>query len=127
MITIKNIAAQGDVLFRRIQQVPRAAAERPRDPSEPLVVAHSETGHHHVIEARDATWFATNDPRIGFLRFVGPFVDVRHQRPFHTHETLRLLGEENGSTVFEVRRQRDHIPEGWRDEEDEQTWMLCQD
>jgi hypothetical protein len=112
MIAVKNSAAQGDVLFRRVERVPEGALEQPREG--PLVVAHSETGHHHVIEAPEARLFTTINPLICYLRFEGPFADVVHQRGFDTHETVRLLGTDAGHTCFEVRRQREYVPEGWR-------------
>jgi hypothetical protein len=106
MITVRNIAAQGDVLLRRVERIPSDAVEQPCDGR--VVVAHSETGHHHVIESPGARLFATHDPLIGYLRIDGPFADVVHERPFDTHETIRLLGAEIGPTYFEVRRQREH-------------------
>lgn len=116
MITVKRIAAQGDVLFRRVECISGDVVEQPRNG--PLIVAHSETGHHHVIESPDARLLTTLDPLVCYLRLEGPFADVMHQRPFDTHETLRLLGDESGSTYFEVRRQREHVPDGWRRVED---------
>jgi hypothetical protein len=113
MIKISKMGAQGDILFRRVVKIPSYALERPREG--PLVVAHSETGHHHVIESLHASLFSVPDLLLSYLRFDGPFADVVHQRPFDTHETLRLLGNDNGeATNFEVRRQREHAPEGWR-------------
>ena len=115
MITVKNMAAQGDVLFRRVNGIPAEAREQPR--TGPLVVAHSETGHHHVVESPGAKLFATLDPLVCYLKLETPFADVVHERPFHTHETLRLMGEERGTSYFEVRRQRESTPreEGWND------------
>lgn len=108
----EQMAAQGDVLFRRVKSIPKDAVEQPR--KGPLVVAHSETGHHHVIESPDAKLFTTADPLVCFLRLEGvPHVDVVHQRPHDTHETLRLMGGNDGA-CFEIRRQREHTPEGWR-------------
>jgi hypothetical protein len=116
MIVVKNTAAQGDVLFRRVDRVPESAVEQPR--TGPLIVAHSETGHHHVIESPGAALLTTPHPLICYLRIEGPFADVVHQRAFDTHETLRLLGNEAGPSYFEVRRQREYIAQGWRQVED---------
>jgi hypothetical protein len=69
--------------------MPLTAARR----SGPIVVAHSETGHHHVVESPDAKLLTTLEPLVCYLQFEGPFVDVVHQRPFATHATLRLLGD----------------------------------
>ena len=111
MKTIEKMGAQGDVLFRRVKSIPKDAIEQPR--KGPIVVAHSETGHHHVIDSPDVALLTTADPFVCYLRMEAPFADVVHQRPFDTHETLRLLGEQGGA-CFEVRRQREHTPEGWR-------------
>lgn len=117
MIAIQNMAAQGDVLFRRVASLPAEARAQPRNG--PLVVAHSETGHHHVIDSPDAQLFASENPFICYLRLETPFVDVVHQRSFHTHVTLRLLGHPDGKpSYFEVRRQREHSPDGDRQVED---------
>jgi len=112
MKTATHMAAQGDVLFRRIDALPENANRVYRDG--PLVVAHSETGHHHVIRSPDAELFSAKNPLISFLRIDGTFVDVEHLRDFDTHETLRLLGNETGPTYFEVRRQREHTFDNWQ-------------
>ena len=44
-----------------------------------------------------------------YLVAEGAYADVVHQRPFDTHETLRLDGP-----VWKVVRQREAAPEGWR-------------
>jgi hypothetical protein len=116
MKTVTRIGAQGDVLFRRINTLPSGAALEQRDG--PLVVAHSETGHHHVIQSPDVQLYSHDNPLVCYLRMEGAFADVEHLRPVDTHETLRLLGEHSGPTYFEVRRQREHTPEGWRKIED---------
>lgn len=112
MKEIKKLAAQGDVLFRRVKALPKDAKERARNGA--LVVAHSETGHHHVINSPDVRLFETADPFVCYLRLETPFADVEHMRPFDTHETIRLLGNKKTPSFYEVRRQREHTPEGWR-------------
>lgn len=115
MKTIENIAAQGDVLFRRIDSLPADAVEQKRKGR--LVVAHSETGHHHAVDDPAVKLFerATRDPMVCYLQIAGEYADVVHHRPHDTHETLRLLGK---GAIFEVRRQREYTPEGWRRVED---------
>lgn len=108
MKTVKQLAAQGDVMFRRVDAVPKGlVADQPGE----VVVAHSETGHHHVVEGKLVKLFR-KDPMICYLS-LGADADVVHKRPFDTHETLRL-----GKGIWEVRRQREHTPEGWRRVED---------
>lgn len=118
MKRIKKMAAQGDVLFRRVSKVPDTAkaVESKKD----HVIAHSETGHHHTVSSAGAEFFtAPGDTMTSYLRLKNDYVDVIHHRPFDTHETLRLLKDDScDETIFEIRRQREHTPEGWRRVED---------
>ena len=110
-IQIQTLGAQGDVLFRRVHTIPAAARQQTRNG--PLIVAHSETGHHHTIEAEGVIHFEVSDPLICYLRVDADHADVVHHRPYDTHATLRLP-----TGNWEVRRQREHTPEGWQRVED---------
>jgi len=112
-IRIKNLAAQGDVLFRRIDKLPEGVVEQPR--TGPLVVAHSETGHHHSIDDREVKLFERleRDPMVCYLQVAGDCANVVHHRPHDTHRTIGLT-----QGTWEVRRQREWTPEGLRRVED---------
>jgi hypothetical protein len=118
MIEIRKFAAQGDVLLRKICKLPDDVREQPRNG--PLVIAHSETGHHHTIDSPAIRHFEiANSPLVHYLQMTAGCetgIDVVHHRPWDTHETLRLLGQPGD--VWEVRRQREWTPEGWRRVED---------
>jgi hypothetical protein len=117
MIEVKKLAAQGDVLFRRVKVVPVGFVKEDR--SGPVVVAHSETGHHHEIEDLGCFRFTSpTDPMTAYLQLgdCDGGVSVVHKRAFDTHETLKLLGQPGD--VWQVRRQREWAPEGWRRVED---------
>jgi hypothetical protein len=108
--------AQGDVLFRRVSAIPKGAVPVKR--KGPIVVAHSETGHNHVIEdAHVAQFDVPENPLVCYLQLTDGCeelggVDVSHLRSWDTHETVRLLGQP--AEVWEARRQREGTPEGWR-------------
>lgn len=113
---IQEMAAQGDVLFRRIDKLPPGLLETSRNG--PLIVAHSETGHHHVIEDPVTRLFekATREPMICYLMVdgsVGAGANVVHKRQFDTHATITLA-----PGCWEVRRQEEYTPAGWRRVED---------
>ena len=111
MKTVEKMAAQGDVLFQRIDEIPKGA--KVEKASGKIVVAHSETGHHHAIERRlGVVHFRSADPLVSYLD-VPKHADVVHLRVFDTHETLRLT-----KGKWAVRRQREMTPEGWRRVED---------
>ncbi len=107
--TVEKMAAQGDVLVRRVKSIPEDAVEQKS--AGRIVVAHSETGHHHAIDFVDQSvvLFTTKDPLVSFLRVDAPHADIVHHRPWDTHGTLRLLKGD-----WEIRRQREHTPEGWQ-------------
>jgi hypothetical protein len=111
--TIEKQGAQGDVLFRRVTEIPADAVEQKPRPDGGLTVTHSETGHDHVARGERVRLFGAESSLVAYLSISGPYADVEHLRPFDTHETLRLL-----SGCWEIRRQREHSPEGWRRVED---------
>lgn len=117
MKIIERQAAQGDVLFRKIAALPEdvvpAAAE-----DGAFVVAHSETGHNHVVLDRPhVRAFAAMDelkamldgkPAM-YLVVEDEPAAVEHRRTFDTHQTIGL-----SPGIWEVRRQREYQPEGFR-------------
>ena len=113
-----TLIAQGDCLFVRVDGVP-ADAVRVETPG-PLVVAHSETGHDHVVESAGVQMYhAKHDPLSSYLLLGDAAVhgiDIVHRRAWDTHETVRLLGTPGDAWL--VRRQREWTPEGWRRVED---------
>lgn len=108
MKKIKSMAAQGDVMFIRIDDLPKNL-EVAKEENGNFIVAHSETGHHHVIDSKNAQLLIdkTND-FISYIKVSKP-AEVEHQRSFDTHESL-LLAPGN----YQVRRQREYMPEGFR-------------
>lgn len=108
MKKVKKMAAQGDVMFIRITSIPKEAVTiEAKDGL--FIVAHSETGHNHVIESRNAQLLIdkTNE-FVAYLK-ISKETEVKHQRSFDTHESL-LLTPGN----YQVRRQREYVPEGFR-------------
>lgn len=109
MKLINRLGAQGDVIFRRSQKLPDDAVDA--TPEGQIIVALSETSHHHSIAPGEAKLFerAQRDPMVCFLAVDGEHADVVHHRADHTHETVRLL-----HGLWEVKRQREWTPEGLR-------------
>lgn len=103
---IEKVGAQGDVLFMRLTAVPEGAALESEGRA---IVAHSETGHHHVVEAQGLEFFKDpKDPMTCYLRLAED-ADVVHLRPYDTHAPVTLPA---GS--WAVRRQREYTPDSWR-------------
>lgn len=113
MKTINRMGAQGDLLLRKVEALPEGLEPVPAEGGR-LIVAHSETGHHHWLAAPGCElWRSPGDPLIAYLRVSSEGADLVHARPWDTHETIRLPGG-----VYELRRQREYTPEGWRRVED---------
>lgn len=113
MKTFQDRAAQGDLLIRRVQALPAGLkpmnTERGR-----FIVAHSETGHHHVIAERPGVVvYETADPLLSYLEVIEATDEtealLEHLRGHDTHESIKI-----GVGIYELRRQREHAPEGWR-------------
>lgn len=113
MKTILKMGAQGDVCFRRVDALPSKAKAKKREGA--LVVAHSETGHDHTIDDTGVVRFDVGNPLLCYLRIDAEYADVVHHRAWDTHQTIRLEG---GGSIWEVRRQEEWTPEGWRRVED---------
>lgn len=105
--------AQGDILIIPTEQIPDRAQKLDRKGR--LIVTHSETGHHHVIDRPKVDMYQDpEDPLVAWLEVHGEeslpqIAELVHERPHDTHETIGLPPGK-----YEVRRQREYTPEGWR-------------
>lgn len=109
LITNRPVA-QGDILIIPIKAIPKTAKTVQPD-GEHFIIAHSETGHHHVIEkSRAEVYEAADNQFIAYIRTLGDGAEIEHKRPFDTHETIALSPNQS----YEVRRQREYVPEGFR-------------
>lgn len=108
MKTFTNRAAQGDVYIMRIATLPDGLiAVTPEDKH--VVIAHSETGHNHVMDAEKVEMYRLPDEIYECFIVVKEATPLEHLRSFDTHESLL---HEPG--IYRVRRQREYVPEGWR-------------
>lgn len=117
MRTFVNQAAQGDILLTRIQELPDAVSEVAPTQNGQHVVAHSETGHHHVVPCADVNYFnaandGTIDPFVSYLQ-VNKATVITHLRGFDTHEPISI-----SKGLYKINRQREHIAEGFRKAQD---------
>ena len=115
MKTFEKLAAQGDVLFERIDPDDLPDGLEVITPENGKhVIAHSETGHHHTMVAeRDKTkttlYRLPEELYECFLVVDGGDAVLEHQRSFDTHDPIKFA-----PGTYRVRRQREHTPEGYR-------------
>ena len=113
-----KIIAQGDVMLRRLPDDADVTGTVVPAIDGRLIITHSETGHHHVVCADDVTLLERPQDKAAegmeILRaIVRNPTDLVHLRSHDTHAPIRL---EPG--VYEVRRQREYTPEGYRRAQD---------
>lgn len=111
MNTFNNQAAQGDLLITRISQLPADAQALQKTGMQ--IVAHSETGHHHVMSTESATFYqAANDEFVLYV-VVDNDTTLLHERGFDTHAPISV-----GPGIYRINRQREYTPEGFRRAQD---------
>lgn len=114
MHIMNNIAAQGEAFFRRISDIPAGTEYVTSKPENgKFIVAHSESGHHHVVDADGVELLERTDDVGEGLRVLYMIVEnpttLEHLRSTDTHEPI-LFNE----GIYEVRLQREYTPEGFR-------------
>jgi hypothetical protein len=109
MKNITDIAAQGELLIligpanEGVEEIPPTA--KPVEPTNGRhVFGHSETGHHHTVEASRWQFFADAiDPNLFYFKPIDlKPTRLEHERPDHKHETLSIDAK---GAVVTVRRQ----------------------
>jgi hypothetical protein len=100
--------AQGDLNIFKAPELPEGLELAKPEKNGVHIIAHSETGHHHVISADDAMYYAI-DEFCGYLKVIKDTV-VKHLRSFDTHDSVKL---NQGETYFITRQREAHL-DGWR-------------
>lgn len=110
MRKFNKICAQGDVMFIRIDELPAGLVEdTSANEGSSIIVTHSETGHHHVMERENATMFVNEDNKLESFLTVHRNATLKHLRPHDTHETIAFTPGN-----YRVIRQREYVAEGFR-------------
>ena len=114
MKTCRVAAAQGDIIILKVSAIPATAKA-----AEPVrgrwVVTHSESGHDHVIDRPKAEMYESADDNfVAYIKTLGDGAEIVHEREHDTHETIVL----EPNRFYEVRRQREYTPEGFRRAQD---------
>jgi hypothetical protein len=99
-MNINDCARQGDVLIRRVAELPENLTQIAPE-GKGLVLAHGEaTGHAHVVNPELATLYRNGEARM--------FLNVALAGCFVTHDEHAAIAIEPGT--YEVIRQREYSP-----------------
>lgn len=116
MKSFKRIAAQGEITIIRIGDVPPKSRKRDGKPlaleGGKLIIGHSETGHHHVLERTRGAAVTVMDKAPEGMRILHAILEepnkLIHERGHDTHETIDLPP---GEYEFRIAREFDHYAE----------------
>jgi len=117
MKTFKRIAAQGEAYIMRLNpdslsQIELEDAKTAE--GDKHIIAHSETGHHHVMDRdkvevyRPKTKDSTKAVDVLYMIVKEP-TSLDHLRPYDTHESIMFEPGE-----YKVTLQQEYTPEGYR-------------
>jgi hypothetical protein len=106
MLTFKKVAAQGELTITKLDAAPKNIGNAVKPDGRVLIVGHSETGHHHVVDADCAT-LTRVDPFTAFLN-VRKATRIVHQREYDTHPPIEL---QPGMYEFRTGREFDPFEE----------------
>ena len=112
MKTFTKMAAQGDFLIIRVNDIPEEVETFDAEGNH-FVIAHSETGHNHVMERTNVKAFKPKGVKEQdlyqlFLDVSAP-TEIEHLRSFDTHESILVT-----EGKYMIRRQREYTAEGYR-------------
>jgi len=115
IIVNEQPVAQGDILIRRIDEMPSEVIKLKSQDGK-YVVAHSETGHHHAVMERPNVEFYQSkiDESIAYLKVLDSLedqipVELKHHRSFDTHQSFGLP-----KGTYEIRRQMEGSLRGFQ-------------
>ena len=109
MKQFKKQAAQGDMLITKIDKLPPDLLPMEENDDGHFIIAHSETGHNHVVLAENAhAYQAANDPFVMYL-VVNKETTLEHLRSFDTHHPIEIA-----PGTYRINRQREYTSEGFR-------------
>lgn len=111
----KNPCNQGEVRFVRLPDdtaIPKDAKKiSPINGN--VIVAHGETGHHHVMTAERTDLYQLPDDLLACLMVVKDPDELTHLRDFDKHESIAFPPGK-----YRVRRLREYTAEGFRAQQD---------
>lgn len=110
-----KVAAQGEITVIRLGDVPtdkKLLAGKPvQAENGQIIIGHSETGHHHVIDAKGASVAVLDEAPAG-MRILHAILknptSLDHLRDNHTHESIMLTP---GMYEFRIGREYDPYEE----------------
>lgn len=112
MQTFQKVCAQGELHIVRVDQLPEGLAVVPASNGH-IIVGHSETGHHHVMDVERTTMYRLPEAIYEWFLVVKEEDELKHLRPFDTHETIQFT-----PGVYRVHAGREYVSKQMRPSRD---------
>ena len=106
MLKFNRVSAQGELTITKLDKSPKNIGEPVAPVHGKLIVGHSETGHHHVVDA-DCAVLTRIDVFTAYLN-VSKLTQITHQREYDTHPPIEL---QPGMYEFRTGREFDPFEE----------------
>jgi hypothetical protein len=107
MGTFQKFAAQGEIYIMKVEKVPEGCT--PLTPENgKFIVGHSETGHHHVLDAKHTEVMVLDKPPEGMkilYAIVKEPTPLVHLRSYDTHKPIMF-----DTAIYELRIGREYDP-----------------
>ena len=87
-LEFKKTAAQGELTITKLAYPPKQLGNKEAPVNGRLIVGHSETGHHHIVDA-DCAEMTRVDEFTAYLKVSKP-TKLVHLRDFDTHQAIAL-------------------------------------
>jgi len=113
MLNFTKIAAQGELTITRVSRAPKKLGNAVAPVDSKLIVGHSETGHHHVVDA-DCAILTRLDEFTAYLD-VKKATQIDHLRSHDTHPSIAL---QPGMYEFRTGREFDPFEDAIRTSQD---------
>jgi hypothetical protein len=108
-LKFEKIAAQGELTITKLAHAPKQIGNIIAPVNGKLIVGHSETGHHHVVDA-DCAVLTRVDEFTAYLDVKKP-TQIDHLREHDTHPSIAL---QPGMYEFRTGREFDPFEEAIR-------------
>lgn len=108
-LQFNKVAAQGELTITRLSKAPKNTGAAIEAVAGKVIVGHSETGHHHVVDAGCAT-LTRIDQFTAYLDVKKP-TQIDHLRDHDTHPSIALRP---GMYEFRTGREFDPFEEAIR-------------
>jgi hypothetical protein len=108
MRIIETLGAQGEIRMFRVDEVPARATPMNKENGH-FIIGHSETGHHHVLEAERVSVFADPDAPQGMTILYAILDSAGSLNHLRSHDTHAPHAFDPGDVIM-FRTDREYDP-----------------